>query len=134
MQVICSQCHHLGQPAKKKRGSRQVEFMLLMVFPFGVPYTIWRMFGKIKVCKACGSQMLIPAESTVGRRLLAKSLDAMGGVDTEHSAAHHAPWAHIPSPSPQDPPPLSPVPMVEPAAAHPHEATFQRDRPPHDAW
>lgn len=76
-QMICSKCHHLGRPAKKKRGSGKVEFFMWMSFPFGIPYTLWRMVSKYPVCAQCGSQMLIIADSTVGRRLLAKSLEDM---------------------------------------------------------
>jgi hypothetical protein len=79
-QMICSKCYHLGKPAKKKRGSNKVEFFMWMSFPLGLPYTFWRMLTKYPVCSQCDSPMLIVADSTVGRRLLAKNLESMAPV------------------------------------------------------
>jgi hypothetical protein len=69
---ICTQCHAIGKPARKKRGSGKVEFFLWMSFPFNIPYTLWRMLTKYNVCSGCGSQNLIAEDSIIGQRLLAK--------------------------------------------------------------
>jgi len=66
---ICPQCEAIGAPKLKKRGSTRTEVMAWMAFPFGVPYTIWRMFGKIPVCRGCGHGILIDAGTTVGMKM-----------------------------------------------------------------
>lgn len=68
--VICPKCDYTGLPAKKKRGSGRTEMLCWLMFPLGIPYTLWRMFGKIPVCKGCGHDMLIDEESPVGQRML----------------------------------------------------------------
>lgn len=75
---ICPKCENIGLPAKKKRGSAGAEMFAWMVFPLGVPYTIWRMFSKIPVCKMCGHEPLINEESLIGQKLVDKiyGLDA----------------------------------------------------------
>lgn len=69
---ICSKCHSIGSPARKKCGSGKVEFFLWMAFPFNIPYSLWRMLTKYNVCASCGNTALIPENSIVGQRLLAK--------------------------------------------------------------
>lgn len=71
-QFICPTCHHIGKPAYKKRGSLGGDLRAWMIFPFGVPYTIWRMLSKEKVCKSCGGGGLIDEYSAVGLRLMAQ--------------------------------------------------------------
>lgn len=75
MEAICTECCHIGRPAKKKRGSDRVASMMWLAFQFGIPYTLWRMGAKRSVCARCGAQTLIPAESTVGQRLLVKHME-----------------------------------------------------------
>ena len=69
---ICPTCHHIGKPKYIKPGSGKGELRAWLMFPFGVPYTIWRMLAKTKVCKSCGGFGLIDEDSTVGLRLMAK--------------------------------------------------------------
>lgn len=76
---ICPKCEHIGLPAKKKRGSAGAEMFSWMVFPLGVPYTLWRMFSKIPVCKMCGHEPLINEESLIGQKLI----DKIYGLDVE---------------------------------------------------
>lgn len=68
--IICPKCEYIGPAGKKKRGSTKVELIgWVLLFPLGIPYTIWRMFGKIPVCKSCGHDILVDADSPVGRRM-----------------------------------------------------------------
>ncbi len=76
---ICPKCENIGLPAKRKRGSAGAEMFGWMVFPLGVPYTIWRMFSKIPVCKMCGHEPLIDEESAIGQKLV----DKIYGLDVE---------------------------------------------------
>ena len=70
--IICPKCEYVGLMAKKKRGSPKVELFGWAVFPLGLPYSIWRMFGKTPVCKACGHSPVINEDSIVGQHLLEK--------------------------------------------------------------
>lgn len=42
-----------------------------MIFPFGLPYTLWRMVRKKPVCKYCSNELLVPVDSIAGQRLVA---------------------------------------------------------------
>lgn len=46
-----------------------MEFVAWSTFPLGVPYIIWRMFGKKDVCKQCGSDMIIQLNSRLGQTM-----------------------------------------------------------------
>lgn len=70
--MICPDCQYTGKAAKKKRGSAKLELGAWLLFPFGLPYTLWRMLSKIPVCRQCGSEFLIAADSTIGKKLMAK--------------------------------------------------------------
>ncbi len=72
MMIICPQCHYIGKAARKKRGSTKVEFGAWLLFPFGLPYTLWRMLSKIPICRHCGNDLLIGVNSAVGQKLMAK--------------------------------------------------------------
>ncbi len=71
-QYVCTACHYLGRPGKKKRGSGKVEMFCWAVFPLGVPYTIWRMVTKINICKQCEKETVVDSESAVGVRIMEK--------------------------------------------------------------
>ena len=70
--IICPKCEYIGKPARKKRGSGKVELAGWLMFPLGVPYSLWRMLNKTPVCRHCGSEYLIDAQSAVGKKLLEK--------------------------------------------------------------
>lgn len=84
---ICPKCQHIGLPGRKKRGSAGAEMFGWMVFPLGVPYTLWRMFNKIKVCKMCGHDPLIEEDSIVGQKMI----DKIYGLDKEIKTPTPAP-------------------------------------------
>lgn len=67
--IVCVHCKYAGRPGKRKRGSTWLEALGWMVFPLGLPYTIWRMFSKQPVCKQCGSDVTVRADSIMGLRL-----------------------------------------------------------------
>lgn len=68
--------------------------MMWMIFPLGIPYTLWRMFGKTKICKECSGEILVDVDSMLGLRLLAASEEALlgkiasGGVSKPQTATH----------------------------------------------
>lgn len=87
--MICTRCKDYGRPARKARGSNGLAIAAWLVFPFGLPYTIWRMFSKIPVCKQCQSTELVDAESMVGIRLMA----AMIGEEIPPESTQESPQA-----------------------------------------
>lgn len=69
--VICQDCGTVGQPKKRIKGSLLVEFVLwcMMILP-GLVYSFWRLTTKAKVCRACGSEALVPVATPRGRMLV----------------------------------------------------------------
>lgn len=67
---ICAECHHIGKPKGKKPGSKGMEIFMWSLFPVGIPYTIWRMLKKTKVCAACESSFLVDENSVLGSQIL----------------------------------------------------------------
>tara|TARA_B100001123_G_scaffold449911_1_gene617450 strand:- start:3172 stop:3534 length:363 start_codon:yes stop_codon:yes gene_type:complete len=80
------QCEYFGQPKKLKRGSTGVETAAWMVFPFGIPYSMWRMLTKRKVCRECGTTNVLDADSPEGELRLNKIL-GVDGVELESPVA-----------------------------------------------
>ena len=69
LEYICSKCNYVGKAKWKKRGHKMINIIAWLSFPFGLPYTIWQMFNKVKICNKCGSEALILSDSAVGLRL-----------------------------------------------------------------
>lgn len=67
---VCATCHYDGPPRRVKRGSEAVDRGLWLVFPLGVPYTLWRILSKRRLCRHCGSHDLHPVTSAMGKRLM----------------------------------------------------------------
>lgn len=67
---VCATCHYDGPPRRVKRGSDAVDRGLWLVFPLGVPYTLWRILSKRRLCRHCGSDDLHPVGSAMGKRLM----------------------------------------------------------------
>jgi hypothetical protein len=78
--VICPSCEYIGPPKKKKRGSGKIELMCWLMFPLGLPYTIWRMFARYPVCRICSNEMLLEEDSIIGKRVLAKVEAEMASI------------------------------------------------------
>jgi hypothetical protein len=69
---ICPKCRYVGAARKRKRGSTQTEAMGWMMFPLGLPYTLWRMCTKIQECRLCGNKTLLKPNSADGLLFLAQ--------------------------------------------------------------
>ncbi|MEI7670116.1 MAG: hypothetical protein WCJ33_08545 [Pseudomonadota bacterium] len=68
--IVCMRCKYIGKPKRIKRGSSNVEFMCWMIFPFGIPYTIWRILNKQSICMQCDSEVIVSADSIAGLRMI----------------------------------------------------------------
>lgn len=69
---ICSSCGYLGQTKQITKGSIAAEILLwIIVFPVGIIYSIWRLASRYQGCPMCQSQAMIPADSPMGKKLLA---------------------------------------------------------------
>lgn len=69
--MLCIRCHHVGSPVKKLRGSIVIEMVLwLCLLIPGILYSHWRGTGKNKICKACGSDDLIPTASPRAQQII----------------------------------------------------------------
>jgi hypothetical protein len=71
-QFICNACGQLGKPDEKLKGNFAIEFILWWFFIVpGIIYSYWRRNDKDKVCASCGNKTLIPANTPMGKKLLA---------------------------------------------------------------
>lgn len=69
---LCLTCQTVGIPKTATRGSIWIELVLWLCFLIpGLIYSIWRITGKTRVCRACGSQQLVPLTSPAARKVLA---------------------------------------------------------------
>lgn len=78
VQYICSQCRYIGKPRYQKRGSGMTEFKMWMLFPLGIPYSIWRICAKDKLCTQCGNEILIGDDTLLGLQMIAQELGEEG--------------------------------------------------------
>lgn len=70
---ICTTCGNEGKRRTIYKGSGGLEFLLLIiVFPVGVIYLIWRLTTKHYGCPNCGSELMVPVDSPVGKKLVAE--------------------------------------------------------------
>jgi hypothetical protein len=71
-QLICSACGQVGDGKTKIKGNGLIELILWLCFIIpGIIYSIWRSSSRYKACPSCGSTNLIPADSPIGKKLLA---------------------------------------------------------------
>lgn len=69
--IICENCRTVGYPGRKVKGSIVIEVLLWLCFLIpGLLYSLWRHASAYKVCKACGSEELVPVDSPKGRKLI----------------------------------------------------------------
>jgi len=68
--IVCIKCQYIGRAKKKKRGNTKTEAIGWAFFPLGLPYTIWRMFSKKRICPNCENDFIISADSVAGQRLV----------------------------------------------------------------
>ncbi|HYC90599.1 MAG TPA: hypothetical protein VEO54_15390 [Thermoanaerobaculia bacterium] len=71
--VVCANCGSVDKTKSFTPGSILLEIVAwcLLLIP-GILYSFWRLSARRKVCAVCGSPNLVPAESPVGRRLMAE--------------------------------------------------------------
>ena len=79
--VVCTVCKSQGRMKRKAKGSFLIELLLwmfsvVMLFVFfplaitGLIYSLWRIVGKRKVCRSCGSEAIVPLSSPRGREIV----------------------------------------------------------------
>lgn len=70
-EVICANCLAVGKPKNFIKGNFLTELVLwlLLIVP-GLLYSLWRLNTRAKVCRECGSDQIIPANSPRGKKLL----------------------------------------------------------------
>ena len=68
--MICTVCGSSEKPKVSTPGSFFIELVLWLAFIVpGLLYSIWRLSKRHKVCAVCGSALLVPVSSPVGRSL-----------------------------------------------------------------
>lgn len=71
--LFCTVCKSEGKPVTKTKGSLLVEIGLWLFFIFpGIIYSLWRISGREKVCRFCGSTNLIPLDSPYAKEISKK--------------------------------------------------------------
>lgn len=69
---VCKACGHSGRSSTKVRGNIGIEIVLWLCFIIpGLIYSLWRSGSRYKACAQCGSDQLIPADSPMGKKILA---------------------------------------------------------------
>lgn len=94
---VCTRCHYVGTPRYVKRGSNRAAFGAWLIFPFGLPYTLWRMFSKIPECSECGERLLVKVDSPLGTRI----------IEADEAERNGATPAPLPMRKPMQPIPLA---------------------------
>lgn len=71
--MVCVQCGHVGVPVMYTKGSFAIELVLWLCFLVpGVIYSFWRLSNRGKMCSVCKGTQLIPVNSPMGQKLIAK--------------------------------------------------------------
>lgn len=74
---FCVMCGHEGRGTYRTKGSILIEIVLWLLFIIpGVIYSIWRVTTRAPVCRACGSDRLVPPDSPVARKMRTELLAA----------------------------------------------------------
>ena len=75
--MVCTNCGHFGKTSTRTRGSILIEIVLWLCFIIpGIIYSLWRLTTRRRVCSACGNENTVPADTPVGRKLLAEHSQA----------------------------------------------------------
>jgi hypothetical protein len=70
-QMLCATCYHVAKPVSKTKGSFLIELALwIMLCLPGLIYSIWRLSSRANVCPQCGSESVIPLNSTRAQQIL----------------------------------------------------------------
>lgn len=78
-QLVCTTCGHHGPTVSHTRGSLLLEVVLwcMLIVP-GVIYSFWRLSTRGPACSQCGGRSLVPANTPVGKQLLAGQANTGG--------------------------------------------------------
>lgn len=69
-QKICKSCGTVAIPKKNTKGSIAIELTLWLFFLVpGLIYSLWRLSNRYEVCPNCGSEEIVPLDSSMGRKL-----------------------------------------------------------------
>lgn len=72
-EVVCRACGNVSVTRKRLKGSSIIEIILWLFFLVpGIIYSVWRLLNRAYRCKACGSFLMIPTSSPVGKEMTAK--------------------------------------------------------------
>ncbi len=78
--LVCTKCGTWGAPKLRYRGSGWITFILLCCgIVLGVIYALWRRSTARWCCQACGSHELVPIDTPVGQKFVARALPAKAG-------------------------------------------------------
>lgn len=67
---VCRDCGTVAEPKTRTKGSFWIEVILWICFLIpGLIYSIWRLSSRSDVCRACGSDRIVPINTPVGRQL-----------------------------------------------------------------
>jgi hypothetical protein len=70
--LFCTRCFKVAPPKTHTRGSFIIELFLWLCFLVpGLIYSLWRLTTRQKVCPACESPELVPANSERARMMTA---------------------------------------------------------------
>lgn len=83
--LVCRNCGWKGDKGKKNtKGSIGMELILWLFFIVpGLIYSIWRLSSKEIICPSCKAPALIPADSPIGREIMAKYAPGLEQPQTE---------------------------------------------------
>lgn len=70
--MVCKACGHVGTTQMVTRGSLAIEIVLWLCFLIpGLIYSLWRSTSRHSACRKCASTEIIPADSPIGKKLIA---------------------------------------------------------------
>src|SRR5438270_8102302 len=100
--VYCRHCGTVAKPQKRTRGWFALELLLWLLFIVpGLCYTLWRVTSRVNVCRQCGSEDIIPADSPVAVDTIGRSRPVQPERTEEPTTATRAeldsPPSHRPS-------------------------------------
>lgn len=73
-ELVCIRCYAVVSTKTKVKGSLLIEIVLWLCFLIpGLLYSLWRSSSRYKACTECGSQELVPVDSTRGSMVLKKA-------------------------------------------------------------
>jgi hypothetical protein len=92
--LYCKACGATGTGVTATPGSFFVELLLWLCFLIpGLIYSVWRLAGRKRVCRICGSDALIPADSPAARAALELSqLQAAVSSEPKRRCPECAEW------------------------------------------